>query len=47
MAPVFIARSFLDELRCDLVAIPDAFIPATATLATGKQNPFRGLFSYK
>jgi hypothetical protein len=29
------------------LAIPEAFILATATLAINKRNPFQGLFSYK
>jgi hypothetical protein len=47
MAPVFITNGFLKKLLCDLVAIPEAFIPATATLATEKRSQFQGLFSYK
>ncbi|XP_021924650.1 glutamate receptor ionotropic, kainate 4-like [Zootermopsis nevadensis] len=47
MAPVFIANGFLKELPCDLVAIPEAYIPATATLAIEKRSPFQGLFSHK
>jgi hypothetical protein len=47
MAPVFITNGFLKELQCELLAIPEAFILATATLAINKRNPFQGLFSYK
>jgi hypothetical protein len=47
MAPVFITNGFLKELQCELLAIPEAFIPATATLAINKRSPFQGLFSYK
>jgi hypothetical protein len=47
MAPVFVTSGFLNQLQCELLAIPDAFIPATATLAINKRSPYQGLFSYK
>jgi hypothetical protein len=41
------ATSVLNNLTCDIVALPEAFIPATGTFVIGKHSPYRRLFNVK
>jgi hypothetical protein len=41
------AASVLNNLTCEVVALPEAFIPATGTFVIGKHSPYRRLFNIK
>jgi hypothetical protein len=41
------AASVLNNLTCDVVALPDAFIPATGTFVVGKHSSYRRLINSK
>jgi len=41
------AFSVSNSVTCDLVAVPDAFIPASATFLIAKHSPFRRLINSK
>jgi hypothetical protein len=41
------AASVLNKLTCDIVALPDASIPATGTFVVGKHSPYRRLINFK
>ncbi|PNF16858.1 hypothetical protein B7P43_G06079 [Cryptotermes secundus] len=41
------AYSVLNNLTCDIVALPEAFIPATGTFVVAKHSPYRRLINFK
>ncbi|KAJ9582457.1 hypothetical protein L9F63_003150 [Diploptera punctata] len=46
MAPVFIVGGLIQQLECRITEVPQAFIPATATMGLVKNSPYQGIFSY-
>jgi len=41
------AASVSNSVTCDLVAVPDAFIPALGTFVVAKHSPYRRLINSK
>jgi hypothetical protein len=41
------AASVWNNLTCDIMALPEAFIPATGTFVVGKHSPYRRLINSK